>query len=361
MTTDYVWKKPRFIIVSTIAIILVAGCGIDSALAQSESVTELTPSELEEDVPVASDAVFVPPTPAPWFQIEQLNGDNLAVGDFVVGPGRAEMVVQPGETVTTYISVANRISDNRTFEITVEDIAGSASGEASVVLLGDEVGPYTIKDYLTVPEKTFTLQLGERARLPISITIPPDAEPGGFYGSVLISTVRSDEAAPTGQAARSPIIARIGTLFFVTVPGEVVMGGEVKDWSLLNKKWWYERGPIEFSIAYENTGSVHLNPYGELRIKNLFGEEVGFVELEPWFALPKSLRSRDIVWDRELLFGRYEATVAINRGYDDIVDERSLVFWVLPWKIVGGVFLVVFICVFCIRVFFRTFEFKRKS
>jgi hypothetical protein len=301
------------------------------------------------------------PSSTPWFQVEKLSGQNLAVGDFVVGPGRAELEVEPGETVTYEISVANRISDDRTFEITVEDMAGSEDASQSVVLLGEATGPYTVKDYISFPQNTFTLDLGERARIPVTITMPPNAAPGGYYGSILISTVRVDEEASEEATTRSPIVARVGTLFFITVPGEATKAGEAKELALKNGTWWYEKGPIELSILYENTGSLHLNPYGELEIKNLFGEQVGFVELEPWFVLPKSLRSREIVWDRELLFGRYTATIRINRGYDDIVDERTVAFWVLPWKVVSGIFVGVFMIVFILRLFFRTFEFKRKT
>jgi hypothetical protein len=160
---------------------------------------------------------------------------------------------------------------------------------------------------------------------------------------------------------RSPIIARIGTLFFITVPGAVEKSGELKDFSVVGDKIWYEKGPIDLSVLFENKGSVHLNPYGEIRIKNFFNEEVGFVELDPWFSLPKSLRSREVSWDRELLFGRYTATAYINRGYEDVVDEMSTTFWVLPWKIVGGIFFTLFIILFSIRFFLKTFEFKRKS
>lgn len=323
----------------------------DATLESNETVVA---TEAASSTPVATSR-------APWYTVEKLSGDMQTFGDFVVGPGRAEIEVRPGQTVVYEISVANRISDGRVFELTVEDVAGSDDPSRSVVLLGEERGPYTIKDYISFPEDTFTLGLGERAKIPVTITIPPDAEPGGFYGSVLVSTLRTDTDEASMEAPRSPIIARIGTLFFVTVPGDVERSGEVKELSLVNKKWWYERGPIEFSILYENTGSVHLNPYGELRITNLFGEEVGFVELEPWFSLPKSFRSRDITWDRELLFGRYTATVNINRGYDDVVDQKSVVFWVLPWKVVGSIFLVVFIGILLLRFFFRTFEFKRKA
>ena len=219
-------------------------------------------------------------------------------------------------------------------------------------------GPYSIRDYISFPENTFTLGLGERARIPVKITIPADAEPGGLYGSVLISTERS--TLEGGEASRSPVIARIGSLFFVTIRGDVERSGLVKGISTVDGKWWYEEGPVNLSILYENTGSVHVNPYGELTITNMFGEQVGFVELEPWFVLPKSLRSRDVLWDREFLLGRYTVTAKINRGYDDVIDEVTTTFWVLPWKIVLGAFFIIFIIIFSMRAFFRTFEFSRK-
>jgi ABC-type multidrug transport system permease subunit len=92
----------------------------------------------------------------------------------------------------------------------------------------------------------------------------------------------------------------------------------------------------------------------------MFGEEVGFVELEPWFVLPKSLRTRELAWDREFLFGRYTVKAKINRGYDNVIDEVSTTFWVLPWKIMLGTFATLFFIIFVIRAFFRNFEFKRK-
>jgi hypothetical protein len=180
---------------------------------------------------------------------------------------------------------------------------------------------------------------------------------------VLITTVRDDGAAAdeSAPATRSPIIARLGILFFITIPGETNRAGSMVDLTKIGHPLWYEEGPIRMGVSFENTGSVHLNPYGELRVKNMFGEEVGFMEIDPWFVLPQSLRTREIAWDREFLLGRYTATVSLNRGYEDIIDEQTVTFWVLPWRIVGGTFLVIFIVLLAIRAFFKTFEFKRKQ
>jgi hypothetical protein len=319
----------------------------DQAVAASSATT--TESVLSTDVSTDTEL---------WYRSERLFG-NIEVGDFVVGPGRTEIEVSPGETVIKEMTVSNRISADRMFMLEVEDITGSADGSSAVSLTGADRGPYSIRDYISFPEDSFVLDLGERARIPVTITVPPNAAPGGYYGSVLVSTVQVTGEG-TVAAPHSPIIARVGSLFFLRVKGESVTEGKTTEVSPINGKWWYESGPIELGILYENTGSVHVNPYGEISITNMFGEEVGFVELEPWFVLPKSLRVREVTWDREFLLGRYTVTARINRGYEDIVDEVQVSFWVLPWKIVGGVFFVLFLIIFSLRAFFRMFEFKRK-
>jgi hypothetical protein len=219
-----------------------------------------------------------------------------------------------------------------------------------------------MKDYVKVEAPRFTLPHNERARIPVTITVPPDAEPGGLYGSVLVSTVTIEAKAADaeGTASQSAVIGRIGTTFFITIPGAVEKDGNFKEFAPIPQKAFYQGGPITFGLLFENKGSTHLVPYGEIRIKNIFNEEVGFMQLEPWFVLPKALRLREVTWNRDVLFGRYTVTAHVNRGYDDIIDEHSFTIWVLPWKPVTAGFAGVFIVVFLIRAFFRKFEFKKK-
>jgi len=294
----------------------------------------------------------------PWFEIEQVIGRS-DVGDFVVGPGRTEIELQPGETAVRYITITNRISDERTFRLQIEDIAGSKNSDTVLRVIEGEKGPYSLRDYMSFQEETITLKLGERARVPVVISAPVNAEPGGYYGTVLVSTVRSSDSLDTQP--QNPIIARGGSHFFITVPGEELESGELVDVSVLPTVWWHESGPINFALAYSNTGSVHVNPYGEIRITNILGSEIGYEELESWFVLPDSIRTREILWDRKFLFGRYSATVHLNRGYDNIVDTQSVVFWVLPWKFLVFAFCSLFLSVILVRLIGQKFEFRRKN
>jgi len=322
--------------------------------------TEVRSQDVSESTttPVVATEATEPP-----YQIDGIPGGEAVVGDFVVGPGKVDATVVPGESKVVFMTITNRTGERRIFNITVEDAAGTGDLRTPVRLLGESRGPYSLRDYLSIPHLSFELGHNERARVPVTISIPPDAEPGGKYGSVLVDTVALEQK--TGDIVetvpQSAIIARIGTLFFVTIPGPVERDAELVEFGTLGKKKIFSEGPITFGILHENRGSIHIAPYGEIRVTNMFGEEVGYVELDPWFILPGSARIREITWDREFLFGKYTARADINRSYNDIIDSGEFTFWVLPWKLLAGGFGVIFVFIFLIRTFFRTFEFKRKG
>lgn len=312
-------------------------------------------------LPILTHAQAPLTNPYPTEQLPPDDGD--APGDFVVGPGKMDLTIKPGETKTVEIIVSNRTGEPRRFNLNIEDTKGSSDPSMSVVLLGSDRGPYSLRDYISFPHSSFDLNHNERARIPVTITLPLDAEPGGLYGSVLVDTVAIDAQAGNtgGTIPQSAIIARIGTLFFITVPGDIEREGALKNFGTVPEQTFFQNSPINFGLLYENTGSIHLAPYGELRIVNLFNEEVGYLEIEPWFVLPGSLRLREVSWTRDFLFGRYTATVFINRSYDDVVDEMSYTFWVLPWKPLAGGFVIIFIVFLIGRAIFKNFEFKRKE
>lgn len=298
------------------------------------------------------------------YKREQLPNSNRVFNDFVVGPGRFALEIAPGESKTVILNVSNRLGSKRLFRFTTEDMQANNedTSNATIELLGDAVGPYTIKDYITVPYDRFYIENNQRAVIPVTISIPPDAEPGGFYGSILTEVMPEERTADeTDMTPSTALVSRIGTLFYVTTPGEIAYEGQLLDFTTVPDKSFFLEGPIDMGLVYENTGSVHLTPYGNVTVKNILGDTVGEVELDPWFVMPKSVRTREISWNREFLFGRYTVTADVERGYDNSVDTQSLVFWVFPWKILGMAFAGVFLFFLMLRFILRNFEFKRKK
>jgi hypothetical protein len=294
------------------------------------------------------------------YETEQLPGVDTNFRDFVVGPGKIELNIKPGEQKTTLIKVSNRLGETKNFHLEVEDFTGSNDPKQPVVLLGGQRGPYSLRDYISFSESDFELRSGQRATIPVTVSIPADAEPGGLYGSLLVSVTSNPTIKEEGGGG-SAIVSRIGTLFFVTIPGEVNKIGQVTDFGTTGKKKFFGKGPINFEILYKNDSSVHLNPYGQVSIKNMYGEEVGNIIVDPWFALPQSLRLREVTWNREFLFGKYTATAQINRGYNDIIDTKEFTFYVLPWKIALAVVIGLAVVIFFIKFVSTKFEIRKKN
>lgn len=295
---------------------------------------------------------------------EIVNINTKQKNDFVLEPAKIEISMDAGQSAVKKLSIINRMSGTRKFKIEIEDFTGSKTGQQAVILLGDEKGPYSLKDYLKPEVAEFTLKPKQKMVLPIEINIPKDAQPGGLYGSILVSSVptkKEKESAANGARGGAIIISRLGALFFVRVNGPVFKDGSLRDFRIIpSKKVFYNKTPNGFEILFGNKGSVYLNPYGVIRIKNILGSVVGEIKIDPYFAMPGSLRYRQVNWDKTTLLGRYKATVSLNRGYDNIVDKMSVSFWVIPWKLILGAFAIIFFIALIVKLFLSKFEIKKK-
>jgi hypothetical protein len=299
------------------------------------------------------------PQMAMAYDMETISLDGQR-SDFVVGPGKLEVDLDPGQSRTIEILVSNRTGMDREFTIDVEDFTGSSDPETPVILLGNDRGPYSLRDYITVSKTKFFLPNGKRARVPVTIKIPIDAEPGGHYGSVLFSVVSSASATDGQIKAAAPVVSRIGSLFFVRVRGDVAESGFLKSFTTKGNQNIFTTPLIPLRVVFENSGSVHLNPYGTLIVRNSIGNEIEQIDIDPWFVLPDSVRLRETVIDREFMFGRYSATLTLHPGYATSPEQATLVFWVLPWKPFAFAVVAILLLSLLVRLVVKNFEIKRK-
>jgi hypothetical protein len=314
---------------------------------------------------MAAGVVFANPARAATpYTLEQLP-DLINYHDFVVGPGKIELQLSPGQSQTIDLTVANRLGSDKTFSISEEDFTGSNNLDQPVILLGSDRGPYSLKDDIFIPSATISIPFGYKAHIPITITAPANSQPGALYGSVLVSVVSSPgTTTSSGVGASNPIITRIGTLFFVRIPGTVSAEGQLTGFSLPSGGLVWSNSltktsPILFNILFKNTGDVYLAPYGTISVTNIFGASVGSITVDPWFAMPKSLRFRQVEWDPAFLFGRYVAHVVVNRGYVSTAtatDTAEVVFWVIPWALILTIFIGLVIVIGGIRWIFTRFS-----
>lgn len=277
--------------------------------------------------------------------------DVATRGDFLIRPGKIELTLAPGEETTVVLSISNRTGDDREFFVAVEDIEGSKDlSKEAVTILESTPGAYSIRNIVRPEVTDFKLGASEEALMSVRVNVPSDAEPGGRYGTVLISAGPKTDGTAADQTA---VIGRIGVLFFVRVQGDMREEGMLRDFTVAGGAFRFSNKPPQFNLLFENNGNVHLNPYGYITLTNMVGTIVGKQTIEPWFVLPNSLRLREILSSENLFTGLYTAHIALNRGYDDVIDEKTVRFVVLPlplFLIVGGLMALAFVALIRRRV-----------
>jgi hypothetical protein len=288
-----------------------------------------------------------------------------ASNDFVVEPGKTEIFLNPGESVVKNITITNRIDKTVKFKLSTEDITGTHDSQTPVRLLGNDEGPYSLKNFIVPEINEFTLDLGERIVIPVTISVPLDAEPRGYYGALIVSNEPQvfDGEQSKETEGKALLVSRIGSLFLLRINGEGKEQGTLEDFKLLGpKKTFYEKRPKGFEILFNNSGNVHLVPHGKITIKNIIGRNVGEIAVDAYFALPDSTRYREVLWSEGSGLGRYTAHLSLYRGYGSETDneEATIAFWIIPWKILVAVFVGLIILISFIYYILTRFEIKKK-
>jgi len=265
-----------------------------------------------------------------------------AAASIGISPVTFELTGRPGEAIENYLKVFNPSSDTIGVKMQIEDIAPTGE-EGFVAVEPPETETYSLASWIKTDPEEFELKPGEERQVKFTLTIPENAEPGGHYGTVLAGTKAIMGSGSTGAA----IVQRIGALVLLIVPGEMKEGLIVKDFSA---PIFSEYGPINFSVKFENTGTVHLKPTGLITINNLLGRNSAVIPFPERNVLPGGIRKIDVAWDKKLLWpGRYTAIITGNYGLNNAqMLPTAITFWVFPWKICLAALLVL-ILLFLIR------------
>jgi hypothetical protein len=291
------------------------------------------------------------------------NIDVTVQNDFVVEPGKTEVFLNPGENIVKNISITNRVNKVVKFKLSTEDFVGSNDAKQPVVLMGDVNSPYSLKDFI-IPEITeFSLEFGEKITIPVTVSVPLNAEPRGYYGALIVSNDPDKLGGGTAQdvEGKTRIVSRIGSLFLLRINGEGKEEGNIENFKIIGPtQMFYSSRPEGFEIAYKNTGNVHLVPYGTITIKNIFRQVVGTLPVDAYFVLPDSIRYREVNWTSGFSLGRYTANLSLYKGYNNEYSDASLSFWVIPWKILVPVFGVILLLVLSFYYILTRFELRKK-
>jgi len=272
------------------------------------------------------------------------------------------VITTPGKTVTADIRVKN--NSTRSEVLKIELLKFGANGESGAPQLQEREAKDDYFSWVSFSENSFTAEPGVWKTVKMTINTPQNAA-FGYYLAVLFSRATPDKPTGGSSAFEGGVASLV--LLDVETPG-AKREAKVANFTATRKV--YEFLPADLNIRLSNPGNVHVAPTGTIFIKR-GSAQIAELDFNPQRGniLPGSKRmfetswtdgfpayiektegnttTRSLKWDfsklQKLRIGRYTATlVAVyDNGKRDVPVEATVSFWVIPWRILGVILLIV--------------------
>jgi hypothetical protein len=284
-------------------------------------------------------------------------------------PVSANLEAKPGTTVTT--DLRNDAEANQKIHISLMKFA--AQGEEGKPILSDRGPDDSYFDWVSFSQNDFWLASNQWATIKMTINVPASAS-NGYYYAVKFSRVGDNVSVP----GKGTYVGSNSILVLL----DARSGTAKRDLSILNftaTQKIYEALPAELLTRLRNSGNVHIRPAGSIFIMqgkkqlavmdfNAAGGNVlpasNRIFKNQWSdGFPHYEQKKDetgagvvdkyskpvnhLVWNFSQLgnirIGQYTAKlVAVYQDNDgrDIPLEAEVSFWVIPWRFIGVVLLI---------------------
>lgn len=271
-----------------------------------------------------------------------------------ISPPLVEKSINPGESISGVIKVTN-VTDQK-LNVTTSKKYFTASGEGGEPSIQDnEDTTYTLSKWIDI-EKEFTLDPEETKNINYTIHVPDNAEAGGHYSVVLFTPSATENGNKVSGSAVSAV-SQIGSLFLVTVTGNINYNGQIVDFSSSKKIYVNSTNLVDLVTRFQNLSTIHVKPQGNITIKNAFGKTVSSLVFneKSGNVLPDSIRKFNNDWTKKYGFGWYKANINLTYGAGQTA-AANLIFWIIPWKETTGAIVAIILVIWL----FSRLQWKRK-
>ncbi len=223
-----------------------------------------------------------------------------------------DLASDPAEYALTY---TNNTDSDINLLLSVKDFTELEDSYRLSFLEGKDAAnyKYSLSSWISFENKNIQLSPNESKTIKVFIDKNRITK-GGHYASVLAEIIqpKTDKQVVIKAVLSSLLFVRAST------------GNEIEDGKILSFKPSRDGvdNPESFSLRFQNNGNVHVVPYGIVKIKDIFGNQIakGILNENSLDALPESIRRYEINIKRDsnfLIPGFYTAELNLHFGKSD--------------------------------------------
>jgi hypothetical protein len=265
-----------------------------------------------------------------------------------IAPPVLQLTANPGEVIQTKIVLRDISSSSLLVTNEINDFtAQGEDGTPKVITDTTEKSPYSIIDWIK-PISNLTLKSKQLQNLPVTITVPKNAAPGGYYG-----VIRFTATAPAIDKSGVALSASLGAMVFIRVKGDAKESMNIEEFYASkddDRGSFFDSIPIDLIVRIKNGGNVHEQPVGRILITDMFGKPTVNVNvnLEGRNVLPGTIRRFEQPVDKSALgnrvmFGLYTANLTMKYGSSNQTVTKTIHFWIIPWKLILSAIVVLIV------------------
>lgn len=199
---------------------------------------------------------------------------------------KKQYVIKPGQSVKDTLEISN-LDDSASLQLSMQVVDFSYtdnSGTPKLLLKGEAQTPWSLKSFIDLPQ-TETIAPGKTVSVPMSISVPSNLGAGSYYSAIMYSA-----GNPSG--GNVGLSASGVTLVFVTVPGKVKEGMQLKNLGAYtlpvppqnqasNFSYFNVDEPLAIGYELQNEGNVFESPAGTITVKYMFGKTYTISNINP--------------------------------------------------------------------------------
>ncbi len=299
-------------------------------------------------------------------------GSNTAAA-LTISPVKIEVTGEPGQTLQGELELLNEQPEVKTFFSSFENFEPAGDTGSPKFVCGADGLATWIGTAPSVMAGT-----GETVKVPFSITIPSDAEAGGYFAAIFWG-----EQDPKIEAAGEVAIGgKLGVLILLRVAGDIAEEAGISEFSIVDDGFLVTDLPVAFSYRFTNSGGDRVVPLGDIEVKNMFGSIAATVNANTneGSVLPSSARKFTPTWGEvapadaptgfftsakqqlaDFHFGLYKANLTLVYGATNQTVQDSIWFVMLPWQLLSLAGLTVLLLLFILKKYNAWIIAKSKS
>lgn len=262
---------------------------------------------------------------------------------FRISPVRSEFTIEKGTSQQLDITIENPTDAAVTATPVVNDFISNDTENGEPRLILDDSVPAPKNSFKNLVDELLPFQLAPREKKDVSVQIkvPENANSGGYYGAIRF--VPSESTVGQGNVG---LTASVGTIILIRVPGNLTERLDLLEVTAAQKgraKSFFTGGDVGVLTRLKNEGDIHLQPFGKVQVRNIFGKvvhEYEFNNIEPRSnVLPGSIRrfEDNLAKPSGGWLGRYTITanIGFSQGSGDIISTSASFWYLPPWALIG--------------------------